>query len=214
VLQYISSQKTKYSDILRRIELDQTRSSFEREIGHLHKQIYANPGRWSELNHLVVDAANLSQPNKPSQIVLSNFFRSIDPDLSKNEIDEKLVFVLMPLNKDQQSIYDIISKECQNLGLNVRRGDEINIIGPLLPHIVREMYRARFIIADINGRNPNVFYELGLAHGMGKPVLMIAENEEQVPFDMRQQQLVLYDSLDELPAKLRVSLSRLALAVN
>jgi len=48
------------------------------------------------------------------------------------------------------------------------------------------------IIADLTGRNPNVFYEVGIAHTLGKEVIMITQNEEDVPFDLRHLKYILY----------------------
>ena len=49
------------------------------------------------------------------------------------------------------------------------------------------------MVADLTGRNPNVFYELGLAHAAMKPVVFTAANIEDVPFDLRHLRVILYD---------------------
>jgi len=52
--------------------------------------------------------------------------------------------------------------------------------------------RARLIIADLTGRNPNVFYELGIAHTLGKPVIMLTQSMDYVPFDLRHLRCIVY----------------------
>ena len=53
--------------------------------------------------------------------------------------------------------------------------------------------RSRIIIADCTGRNPNVFYEIGIAHTVGKPVILIAQNSKDVPFDLRHIRYIPYE---------------------
>ncbi|MBA4375695.1 MAG: hypothetical protein C0401_05925 [Anaerolinea sp.] len=53
--------------------------------------------------------------------------------------------------------------------------------------------KAKLILADLSGKNPNVFYELGLAHGIAKPVILISESINDVPFDLRALRVILYD---------------------
>jgi hypothetical protein len=48
-------------------------------------------------------------------------------------------------------------------------------------------------LADLTGKNPNVFYELGLAHALAKPVVLVAETMEDIPFDLRALRIILYD---------------------
>jgi hypothetical protein len=49
------------------------------------------------------------------------------------------------------------------------------------------------LLADLTGKNPNVFYELGLAHALAKPVIMVAESMDDIPFDLRALRIILYD---------------------
>ena len=54
------------------------------------------------------------------------------------------------------------------------------------------MYRSRAVIADCTTRNPNVFYEIGMAQTVGKPVLLITQDESDVPFDLRHLRYIKY----------------------
>lgn len=64
------------------------------------------------------------------------------------------------------------------------------------------------IVANIDGRNPNVFYELGIAHALGKEVILIAKSVEEVPFDIRSNKLIIYKDIQELSASLKKELTR------
>ena len=55
---------------------------------------------------------------------------------------------------------------------------------------------AKVLVAELTTRNPNVFYELGLAHAMKKPVVLVSAREEDVPFDLQHIRVIYYDMSD------------------
>ena len=55
---------------------------------------------------------------------------------------------------------------------------------------------AKVLVAELTSRNPNVYYELGIAHALQKPVVLISSNEEDVPFDVRHIRVIYYDVND------------------
>jgi hypothetical protein len=55
---------------------------------------------------------------------------------------------------------------------------------------------AKVLVAELTGRNPNVFYELGLAHALNKPVVLISSNQDDVPFDLQHIRVIYYDMRD------------------
>ena len=55
------------------------------------------------------------------------------------------------------------------------------------------IYDARLIIADCTNRNPNVFYEIGVAHAIGQKVILITQNKDDVPFDLRHLRFIDYE---------------------
>ena len=58
-------------------------------------------------------------------------------------------------------------------------------------------------IANISGRNPNVFYELGLAHALGKPVIIVSESLSDIPFDINSSRILAFDDEKDLETKLK-----------
>lgn len=209
-------RKTRYEADLSIVKLDHSRIVLEREIERLHEQIYRDGSRLSEMNHLLLDSIRSRTPATSGEhldIGLSGsaFLKSMSVDPATLVIDPDFVFVLTPLNRSQLGVYSAIRQECEKVGLRVRRGDETLIKGPILPHILKEIASSRLVVANINGRNPNVFYELGIAQALGKSVLLVVKSYDDVPFDLRQQQLVIYGDLKELPTELGRALSRYAL---
>jgi hypothetical protein len=90
-------------------------------------------------------------------------------------------------------IYDNnILTVAKEIGISVARADDFFTIGTIISDIWHAIYHARLIIADCTGRNPNVFYEIGMAHTLGKPTILIVQNLEDIPFDLRHLRVIEY----------------------
>lgn len=68
--------------------------------------------------------------------------------------------------------------------------------GKIINQIWSGIKAAKVLVAELTDRNPNVFYELGLAHALDKPVVLIASNEKDVPFDLQHIRVIYYDYKD------------------
>ena len=55
---------------------------------------------------------------------------------------------------------------------------------------------AKVLVAELTTKNPNVFYELGLAHALKKPVVLVSSNDKDVPFDLHHIRVIYYDVTD------------------
>jgi hypothetical protein len=96
------------------------------------------------------------------------------------------IFVLMPFKPELQPVYDDhIKTACIKVGLSCRRADDFFRVGQIMNDIWAAISLANWIIADCTGRNPNVFYEMAIAHTLGKRVILITQDENDVPFDIR-----------------------------
>lgn len=97
-------------------------------------------------------------------------------------VDERLCFVIMPFSKDFDLIYDCISGAIVDCpGCECRRADDVHQPGMLMNQIWISLNEAGLIIADLTNRNPNVFYELGLCHALGKRTILLAQRQTHVP---------------------------------
>lgn len=106
-----------------------------------------------------------------------------------------LCFMVMPFRGDLNFFYLYIQKYLQEKhGLHVERADHRVLTKPLLEKIRDQISEADVIIGDITGRNPNVFYELGLADAYGKPVILITQDPPgDAPSDIRHLEFIHYD---------------------
>jgi hypothetical protein len=93
-----------------------------------------------------------------------------------------LCFVLMPFSKELKPIYEKIKSVAEEIRFECKRSDEI-AVGPINKNIFENIFYAKAIIADLTGYNPNVFYELGVAHAISRKVILISQ-EEKIPFDI------------------------------
>jgi hypothetical protein len=88
----------------------------------------------------------------------------------------------MPFSKELKPIYEKIKSVAEEVGFECKRSDEI-AVGPINKSIFENIFYAKAIIADLTDYNPNVFYELGVAHAISRKVILISQ-EEKIPFDI------------------------------
>jgi len=110
-------------------------------------------------------------------------------------------FVLMPFDPAFDDIYRLGIKEpAETLGIRAERVDEqIFHKENILERIYGQIDAADLIIADLTGRNPNVFYETGYAHAKGKLCLLLTSKADDIPFDLKHHRHLIYgDSIQNL----------------
>jgi len=109
-------------------------------------------------------------------------------------LDPQLCFVLMPFNDKCEPLYeDHLRPTIERAGLRCERADDIRGTNLITHDIWEYINRARFLLAELTDRNPNVFYELGLAHALSKDVILITQSMEFVPFDLKALRCICYD---------------------
>jgi hypothetical protein len=104
-------------------------------------------------------------------------------------------FVLMPFGdaRDLHTVYhDHMKPLIEKCGLRCERADDIYDVSGVMQSVWEGINKARIVVADLTDRNPNVFYELGIAHRLGKPVIMLSQLIDFVPFDRRHLRCILY----------------------
>lgn len=131
----------------------------------------------------------------------------------KYTVDNNFCFVLMPFDQKSTSFYNqIIRPTIENeLKLNVKKGDDIFGTNAVIHDIWEYINKAKFLIAVLNGRNPNVFYEIGLSHAIKKRVVLITNNKEDVPYDLRYLRYIYYkdDEIDKFKIELIGTLNQI-----
>jgi hypothetical protein len=109
-------------------------------------------------------------------------------------LDTSTCFVLMPFADKFQPIYeDHIQRIVTEAGLSSQRADEIASTNLITWDIWERINKARFLIADLTDRNPNVFYEVGLAHAISKDVILLTQSMGDIPFDLQSLRFIVYE---------------------
>ena len=102
-------------------------------------------------------------------------------------------FVLMPFDEGSTALYtDFIRPVLEEKGLTVARADDIESNRNILRDVIEGIDKCDLVVAELTGNNPNVLYELGLAHALRKPVLHLTQNIDDVPFDLRSYRMIEY----------------------
>ena len=139
----------------------------------------------------------------------------IYPKQYRNEkisIQKNKCFVLMQFSEDLDIVYGTIKEELNDAGFVCNRADDVSGSPIIFNKILTEMFSSRFIIAELTHNNPNVFYELGIAHSFKESSNIIiikqkkdASGESTYPFDLKHLQYIEYtpDNLKLLTARIK-----------
>lgn len=105
------------------------------------------------------------------------------------------VFVAMQFGQPFDTLYqEVIQPGASNLGLEVLRIDEMAGPGIIFEDIKNQIAESKIVIAEITAPNQNVFYELGYAHALNKPTILLAQRGKELPFDIRSYRVIFYDN--------------------
>jgi hypothetical protein len=109
-------------------------------------------------------------------------------------INRNTCFVIMPFGEDFDEYYKQIYKpSVEACGLKPLRADDLFRPSTIISDIWEMINSSKIMIADLSGVNPNVMYELGLAHAVAKPVILISDSIESIPFDLRGLRILTYN---------------------
>lgn len=122
-----------------------------------------------------------------------------------NKIETKIfAFVLMPFDSAFNDVYRLGIKEtAAQLEIKAERVDEQIFQEGILERIYRQIKSADIVVADMSGQNPNVFYEVGYAHALGKLCVLMTNDADDIPFDLKHRRHIVYgNSISKLKERL------------
>lgn len=133
--------------------------------------------------------------------------------LSDDPIDAKLVTVMMPFDAGFNGVFSALQSAVSATNMRCLRADDIWDDDVIIQDVVKLIGTARVVICDLTGKNANVFYEAGIAHTLGQDVILIAQHESDIPFDLRHIRYIKYlpngEGLSELAEKVSRRLTSL-----
>ncbi|MEH6721575.1 MAG: hypothetical protein V7704_22095 [Aurantimonas endophytica] len=131
---------------------------------------------------------------------------TVFPLAEHENLDPHLASAMMPFAAGFNAVFDAIRDAAEGAGLRCRRADDIWENASIIQDVVSLIDRSRIVICDCSGRNPNVFYEAGIAHTLGREVILIAQSDQDIPFDLRHLRYVHYVDNDQGRAELSATL--------
>lgn len=141
-------------------------------------------GKFGEPNDEVVSTS----PSTGRRIVFTPSVFQV-PD---NGVDQQLVAVMMPFSAEFEPVFGAIQNGCAKSGLKSVRVKDIWEHQTIIQDVFSLIFRSTYVVCDYSGRNPNVFYEAGIAHTLGKHVIGLAQSDADVPFDIRHHRYIPY----------------------
>ena len=94
-------------------------------------------------------------------------------------------FVIMPFASELNFVHQVIRTTVESFGIDCVRADEIAISRPVMDDVKAQIAEADLVIVDFTGRNPNVYYEAGLAEAWKKDWIIMAQSSDDMTFDVR-----------------------------
>lgn len=122
--------------------------------------------------------------------------KPVEAELLSFETAKNVAFVVMQFTEEFNSLYkEVITPVCVSHGFTPVRADDIYNNGLIVEDIARSIRESALVIADITPDNPNVYYEVGYAHGIAKPTILLAERKrESLPFDVSGFRTIFYEN--------------------
>lgn len=112
-------------------------------------------------------------------------------------MSESTCFVAQPFHEPFSRYYDAVFKPAiEDVGLRPIRGDSIFRAGDIVGQVVEMLVESAVVLGEISMLNANVYYELGIAHTIGKPTVLVTQAIDVVPFDLRALRIIVYNKDD------------------
>lgn len=133
-------------------------------------------------------------------------------NLAERMATSREAFVVMTFKQAAQytDLMEAIRTACAQFGYDAKRVDESNDDKRIVPEILRGIRQCAFVIADVTEEKPNVYWELGLATGMGKEVIMVAKKGTSLPFDVNDVPVLFWESFTEFRQALSKRVEKIA----
>jgi len=146
-----------------------------------------------------------SIPKRIEGIILRICFKNLEPCPFSIKQRANVAFVFIPFSGKFQDIYtNGIKKILEDSGWTCQRADEKFDTPEVICTICKSIQESNLIIADLTGRNPNVFLEIGLAFGLEKHVILLSQNSNDIPFDARTFRTLIYNPIELEDLKNRI----------
>lgn len=193
------------------LEYSKKRKELEEEINLLTRELlHSSVSEYLDVNRLVFSGQYESEYNKSINYEL--FFKEFGIEKEKIEIRKNSAVFLTPFSKEGEELFNTCQKILGDIDIFLQKTDNYVEKEDIMMNIISLIVQSEIVIVNINERNANVYYELGIAHAIGKPTILISESKfslEEIGFDIRQKRIIMYNSIHDLEKQLLYQVSRL-----
>lgn len=195
------------------IEYSHKRRDLEAEIARLTAQLTKTEiADYYDINRLVISGQGEYIGN--GAIDYKHFLEQFGINPETVTIRKNYAVFLTPFTNNGKAVFDVCQGVLNKLGILLQMTDNSVKKSDIMMNIVSKIVEAHFLIVNIDGRNPNVYYELGIAHALGKPTILISNSdypEDELSFDIRQKNVILFKNYDMLERELLYVINQLQL---
>lgn len=117
-------------------------------------------------------------------------------------------FVVMPFAIELDFVYRVIKETAESYGMRCIRADEVMVSRPVVEDLKTMIAEADLVIVDFTGKNPNVYYEAGVADAWKKKWIVLAQRADDLTFDVQHIRTILYSNTMGADVKLRENLQQ------
>lgn len=209
----------KYSDdiiINKLATYSQKRKEIDQEMDYLTKQlIESDAAQYLDMNRLIFLGQNKFDNNSLFNYEL--FLKQFGIEKKDLKIEKNKAVFLTPFNEQGTRTFYLCSDILGSVGIFLQKTDNIVHKDDILMNVILLIIQSEWIIVNIDGRNPNVYYELGIAHAIGKKTIIISQskyssediNNQDIGFDIRQRKIIIYKDEMDLKDKLINQIARM-----
>ncbi|GAB3944675.1 hypothetical protein GCM10028805_12530 [Spirosoma harenae] len=175
----------------------------------IERFVEAKKALMNRVTRIIPDFVSTIQSIAPERVI------TFAPDVFRiphKSLNGNLLSVMMPFESKFSGTYAAIRNVCARLGVECKRADDIWDNSILIQDVFDLIFTSQVVITDFTDRNPNVFYETGVAHTLGKLVIPLTQSVGDIPFDLRHHRALTYlpnaEGLLKLEADLEKKLAK------
>jgi hypothetical protein len=161
------------------------------------------------INNVLMCETNMSTKEMPIEFIMSSDSDMLLSNVKIKKSSPKL-FIVMQFSNEYNELYnEVIKPVSEKFGYECIRADEFYTSTPIISDIITSIKEATAIIAEITPDNPNVFYEIGYAHAIKKPTILLCDKKrEKLPFDLSSFRTLFYENTIAGKKKVETSLTK------
>lgn len=193
------------------IQYDKKRKEIEQEIGRLTRELMkSDVSQYIDVNRLAFSGQNSDTIH--NTISYDNFLMQFGIQKNTIQIKENTAVFLTPFDESGLILFEECQKILGRVNVFLKQTDNLVEKDDILMNIVSLIVQSELVLVNIDGRNPNVYYELGISHALGKPTILLSKadfSQNDIGFDIRQKRIIIYKNNEDLETQLLYQINRL-----